>query len=336
MTKYTKAYTRENTLFCIQVWEEQQARRLDKYFGWNVPTSVFDVSDGVAKVYYHKNIFDIWFDLIAKKNETDPKVISDILDLYSKQIDQLEETWKKGIITSKSGLIDFFDFMAEAWIGLSVSYCLPEIKSLPKKLQDLGMALRTRSGDFLDGTDKVIYKSLVHLYPNLGDLVRYLAIEEIQQECAPSTALLEARKKHYVYFDFKVLTNVDAKELAKQNGILIIDEYVPEKIAELKGQIAMKGKVRGTVRVLHKKSEVGELLDGEILVTAMTTPDYLPAMHRAAAFVTDEGGITCHAAIVAREIGKPCIIGTKIATEVLKNGDEVEVDAEKGIVKILK
>jgi pyruvate,water dikinase len=59
-------------------------------------------------------------------------------------------------------------------------------------------------------------------------------------------------------------------------------------------------------------------------------------MQKAAAFVTDEGGLTCHAAIVAREMKKPCIIGTKIATKVLKDGDMVEVDANKGIVKILK
>jgi len=59
-------------------------------------------------------------------------------------------------------------------------------------------------------------------------------------------------------------------------------------------------------------------------------------MKKAAAFVTDEGGITCHAAIVARELKKPCIIGTKIATQALKDGDEVEVDADKGAVKLLK
>ena len=65
----------------------------------------------------------------------------------------------------------------------------------------------------------------------------------------------------------------------------------------------------------------------------MTMPRYLPAMVRAAAFVTDEGGITCHAAIIAREMRKPCIIGTKIATQVLKDGDMVEVDADNGVVR---
>lgn len=68
----------------------------------------------------------------------------------------------------------------------------------------------------------------------------------------------------------------------------------------------------------------------------MTTPDFVPAMKKAAAVITDEGGITCHAAIMSRELGIPCVIGTKIATKVLRDGDLVEVDAEKGVVRILK
>ena len=76
--------------------------------------------------------------------------------------------------------------------------------------------------------------------------------------------------------------------------------------------------------------------EGDILVTNQTTPEYMPLMKKASAFVTDQGGITCHAAIIAREMKKPCIIGTKIATKFLHDGDLVEVDANKGVVKILK
>ena len=68
----------------------------------------------------------------------------------------------------------------------------------------------------------------------------------------------------------------------------------------------------------------------------MTRPEFLPLMSKASAFITDEGGITCHAAIVAREMKKPCIIGTKIGTKALKDGDMIEVDADKGVVKIIK
>lgn len=68
----------------------------------------------------------------------------------------------------------------------------------------------------------------------------------------------------------------------------------------------------------------------------MTTPDFVVAMEKAAAIVTDEGGITCHAAIVSREMGTPCIVETKFATEVLNNGDLVEVNTEESIVKVIK
>ena len=73
-----------------------------------------------------------------------------------------------------------------------------------------------------------------------------------------------------------------------------------------------------------------------VLVTSMTRPEMVVAMEKAAAIVTDEGGITSHAAIVSRELKIPCIIGTKVATKILKNGDLVEVDAFKGIVRKIK
>ncbi|MBU1031264.1 MAG: hypothetical protein KKB65_08575, partial [Nanoarchaeota archaeon] len=75
---------------------------------------------------------------------------------------------------------------------------------------------------------------------------------------------------------------------------------------------------------------------GEIIFTGMSTPDFVPLIKKAAAIVTDEGGVLCHAAIISRELKKPCIVGTKIATQVFKDGDLVEVDANKGVVKKLK
>jgi len=97
---------------------------------------------------------------------------------------------------------------------------------------------------------------------------------------------------------------------------------------------AFKGKVIGKARIL--KTSQHDIDEGDILITNMTTPDFVHLMKKAAAIITDEGGITCHAAIVARELKKPCITGTKIATEIFKDGDKIEVDANKGIVKILK
>lgn len=109
-----------------------------------------------------------------------------------------------------------------------------------------------------------------------------------------------------------------------------------EIISEIKGQVANKGKVQGIARVIIDPKKFTVFNRGDILVTVATRPDFVPLMKFASAIITEEGGITSHAAIVSRELGKPCIIGTKIATQFLKDGDLVEVDANKGIVRINK
>lgn len=85
--------------------------------------------------------------------------------------------------------------------------------------------------------------------------------------------------------------------------------------------------------VVSSKRDFGKFVPHTVLVTSMTRPEFLPLMKQAAAVVTDEGGITCHAAIVSRELKIPCVIGTKVATQVLKDGDRVEVDADRGVVR---
>ena len=94
--------------------------------------------------------------------------------------------------------------------------------------------------------------------------------------------------------------------------------------------------MRGIARVITSPHEIKSFKNGEILVSPETTPDFVPLMKIAAAIVTEAGGITLHAAIVSRELGVPCVIGTKIATRVIKSGDLLEVDALKGIVRIVK
>ncbi len=108
-------------------------------------------------------------------------------------------------------------------------------------------------------------------------------------------------------------------------------------IQDFKGNIASIGKVTGKVKVCFSATDaIKKIQKGEVLVTSMTTPEYVPAMKKAAAIVTDEGGVTCHAAIISRELKIPCIVGTNVATKVLKDGDLIEVNANHGAIKILK
>jgi phosphoenolpyruvate synthase/pyruvate phosphate dikinase len=103
--------------------------------------------------------------------------------------------------------------------------------------------------------------------------------------------------------------------------------------SEIKGVCAFPGKIKGTAKIVRNKTMLNKIQPGDILIAPMTFPDFIPAMEKAAAFVTDEGGILCHAAIVSRELKKPCVIGTKIATKVFKDDESIEIDAEKGIVR---
>lgn len=100
----------------------------------------------------------------------------------------------------------------------------------------------------------------------------------------------------------------------------------------LKGAAASVGIASGNVVVIHSPSEIDKIKEGDVLVTEMTTPDYVPAMKRARAIVTDKGGRTCHAAIVSRELGIPCVVGTDTATTVLKDMGIVTVDGRIGVV----
>lgn len=100
----------------------------------------------------------------------------------------------------------------------------------------------------------------------------------------------------------------------------------------LKGAAASVGISGGPIKIIHSPDEIDKILKGDVLVTEMTTPDYVPAMKRASAIVTDQGGRTCHAAIVSRELGIPCVVGTGTATELLKNIDYITVDGAKGLV----
>ncbi|MBI5389081.1 hypothetical protein HZB01_01745 [Candidatus Woesearchaeota archaeon] len=105
---------------------------------------------------------------------------------------------------------------------------------------------------------------------------------------------------------------------------------------EMRGVCACKGKAQGRVRIIRNAHDMSQFQVGEILVTNQTTPEFVPVMKKAAAIITEQGGITSHAAVIARELKVPCIIGTKIATSALQTGESVLVDAEKGIVRRLR
>jgi phosphohistidine swiveling domain-containing protein len=116
----------------------------------------------------------------------------------------------------------------------------------------------------------------------------------------------------------------------------ILEEKAHDNMNAIYGTCASTGKAIGRVQICKNLQEINAFEAGNVLVASMTRPEFLPAMKKSVAIITDEGGITSHAAIVARELGIPCVIGTKNATKILQNGDLVEVRANHGEVIILE
>lgn len=171
---------------------------------------------------------------------------------------------------------------------------------------------------------KIKYQDLIHLTPD--ESKRF--VEKSDHQLLKKS---RSRQKIYSYLfkDGKEFIFSGSKVKKEINKLLSIGKG----LKVIRGLAAQTGLVKGKVRVVHNYRELKKLKKGEILVTEQTTPSFVVALKKAVGLVTDLGGLTCHAAIVSRELGIPCIVGTKVATQVLKDGDKVEVDATQGIVK---
>ncbi len=171
------------------------------------------------------------------------------------------------------------------------------------------------------------------------DLTLFMNYEELKQSFRAGQAIInlsELKSRRYFYVlllnnhKIKISTGIQAKLLLKSL------KFKHKNINDiLKGQTAYSGKVKGNVKLAFSIKDLKNIKSNAILVTPMTTVAYIPYIKQFSAIITDEGGLTCHAAIIAREMKISCVIGTKIATKVLKDGDKVEVDATKGTVKKL-
>ena len=194
--------------------------------------------------------------------------------------------------------------------------------------------VREMTNELCNGSDSVIRKSLMKLYPDLGQLSAVLQIEEIIRENIPQKEELEERDIGYFFGGDRLITSSDKKKVEKIFGIYFEPEPL-EKVRVLNGLTAYRGKVRGFVRRVMGHKQIDEVQEGEILISPMTIPDFVPAMKKAGAIVTDEGGMLSHAAIVAREFQTPTVVGTSIATKRLRTGDIVEVNATEGKVSLI-
>ena len=151
-------------------------------------------------------------------------------------------------------------------------------------------------------------------------------------------SLAKARRLCFVF----VCSEGEIKQFTGDKALNIAKRFASNKNLNegmIHGMVASVGLdwyFRGTAKVVHSVNEIDKINDGDILVATMTSPDFVMGMKKAGAIITDTGGMLSHAAIVSRELKKPCIIGTEVATKVIKDGDVVEIHCGRGTVKIVK
>jgi len=169
----------------------------------------------------------------------------------------------------------------------------------------------------------VSYEEMINYLKN-GDVVT----QEVIKERKEAWAVLSLDGKISI-----ISGKTSIKATAKKYKIEDVQLQASQKV--VKGRPACLGKVTGKVKIIMNIKEINKIKQGDILITPMTTPDFVPILKKVIAIVTDEGGVTCHAAIVSREFNIPCIVGTGNATKVFKDGDVIEVDANLGVAKII-
>lgn len=330
MIEFRKVMNRSMPLFSCQYWHEGEK------FG--LPA----VCENVC-FFDHVFVYKKGFGTGVYYNFTDSKQDHANLTHYFNQnhekFDKLAETYQKDVQHILE-LVEKKDpaYFSEIYQLLIKTFPMLTASNVIGKDETAEESLRKKAFDLRSKNDQVTYQAGYALFDlakeKIGDseIIDFLTFEEIRSENIPSIEEIEERKQGYIYYNRKLYLGEKMKNFEEKEGITLVNEEA-EETNQIKGTIAQKGKTAGKAKIVFETNQLNKVEKGDILVTPMTTPDFLPAMQKASAFVTDEGGVTCHAAIISREMKKPCIIGTKIATRVLKDGDWIEVDADNGIVR---
>lgn len=339
--EWVKRWAGSYTFISCAYWAPQYAITLQKILGRGFPTTLFIHKKGTASFLVNKYDLDLLGEYLAKKVEDNESLAHDLLNKLKKNADILMEIMQnmEGKILTIEQYKEFhkvFDrhLAYHVFMKKTVDY-LP-IKLLEKLLPVFKEA-RIYSEPIYSRTEqffRALAAAIAQKEKHNKELLTCLMQEELETYLKNGTLpgikeLKERYNASALLFNNNKLEVITGKRV---NEIENIISKVKDK-NEVKGFIAHPGKVQGKVKIIQDPRNPPEFNKGDVLITGMTRPEFTPFMEKAAAIVTDAGGILCHAAITAREMKKPCIVGTENATKIFKDNDIVEVDADKGIIK---
>lgn len=330
---FTKNYTRESSLIVQQAWFDAHNDVIETYLP-NLRGQLFGIdviSDGVFEIWENKKILDEIKKMLVVLSFEKKRDVLRILHQHQKNLPHLHAIREK-LVLPKKALLEFIERMREPMFAcvlysyLSTANAEPEVKKTAADIR--------REDHFFADSTAIIRASVQALFPEYAQYADYIPKHELLNDMPP----VRKFKNRYPCFintsEGKQYTS-SLHDFQRNNPPYTFVEETADASVDIKGQTARPGRAHGKARIIRKVSDASKMKKGEIVVSPMTTPDMLMALKHASAIITDEGGTLCHASLVARELGIPCIIGTRIATKVLKDGDTVEVDAEKGVIRKL-
>ncbi len=271
--------------------------------------------NGLIKILLQQNYLKLKNDEFAEAVKLLDGICTEIYQTYIYFIHEFFETDDKDLVK----LLPEVRMELSGFVDKIYECCVAFVENLDKRFKDVSETVLWHSS----------FEDLIFLLKNPGSIKNFKKRMRGKKESIV-----------FVYDNNQLHIIKNQKQIERIISILEERKEKINVVNKITGNIVFRGKSKGRVVKLLEKDypNAKGILSGKknyILVTPMTRPKIVPYMKKATAFITDEGGITCHAAIVSRELKKPCIVGTKIATQVLKDGDLVEVDAEKGTVKII-
>ncbi len=263
-------------------------------------------------------------DAILRRN-SDIDFFDGLFKKYAILVEKLKDNKLKDSIYTNN-LFGAVSIFAIFWYGIQDNRTKKELQNKFIEIRDADI--------IFDYNDKIVRQKLLKKFPKTKGFETAILKDEFLSTI-PGTDILKKRIKNFVLIPGKYSKITNLNSFAEEINIEI-EAFEKGTTSLVKGMTAYPGIVVGKVRVIRRKDEIDKMQKGEVLISPMTTPDVFTAVKKACAIITDEGGQLSHAAIISRELKIPCIIGTKIASETYINGDLVEVNANNGIVKMIK
>jgi len=344
--KWINRWAGSYTFISCSYWGPQYYHSLKKNLGSHFEHTLFVHRKGTVSFFIAEDEFRKLGKTLAVKSEKNISFVKKYCNGLKKNTDILLPLMEKlqnkipTIAEYKKFHLAFDRHLAfHVFVKKAIDFLSTEgLKRLEPYFRDARLyseKIYSESERFFRGITKLIAEKEGRNADYLTCLTQKEFEEYLKDGGLPDDAVLRNRYEASVlYFEKDRLSLIFGESVAEVENIISKQSSTAGK--EIKGISAYPGKVIGKVRIILDPLKVPVFNDNDVLVTGMTRPEFMSVIKKASAIITDVGGILCHAAITAREMKIPCVVGTAVATRVLKDGDTVEVDADNGIIKMIK